>query len=60
MTWESEIENIKTLRKLAIEQGGQDNVDRQHAKGRLTVRERIEGLLDPGTFQEVGLRDSVR
>lgn len=54
MTWESEIENIKTLRKLALEQGGQDNVDRQHAKGRLTVRERIEALLDPGSFQEVG------
>jgi len=36
--------------------GGQRAIDRQHAKGRLTARERIERLLDPGTsFFELGL-----
>ncbi|MGH7225092.1 MAG: acyl-CoA carboxylase subunit beta, partial [Gemmataceae bacterium] len=36
--------------------GGQRAIDRQHAKGRLTVRERIERLLDPDTsFFELGL-----
>lgn len=34
--------------------GGEENVKRQHEAGRLTVRERIEKLLDPGTFQERG------
>lgn len=32
--------------------GGQDRIDKQHAMGRLTARERIEALLDPDTFQE--------
>src|SRR5829696_6479672 len=35
--------------------GGPDRVERQHSLGKLTVRERIELLLDPGTFVEYGL-----
>ena len=34
--------------------GGAERVARQHAAGKLTVRERIERLLDPGTFHETG------
>lgn len=34
--------------------GGADKVKRQHDQGRLTVRERIERLIDPNTFHEVG------
>src|SRR4051794_14500658 len=34
--------------------GGQERVERQHASGRLTVRERIEHLFDAGTFHETG------
>lgn len=33
--------------------GGQKRIDAQHARGKLTARERIERILDPGTFQEV-------
>src|SRR5476651_2320666 len=33
--------------------GGQDRIDRHHAAGKLTARERIELLFDPGTFEEV-------
>lgn len=33
--------------------GGADRISRQHAKGKLTARERLELLFDPGTFQEV-------
>ena len=33
--------------------GGQERVDRQHAEGKLTARERVEVLLDPGSFQEL-------
>ena len=34
--------------------GGEERVSRQHAAGRLTVRERVERLLDPGSFDEIG------
>lgn len=35
--------------------GGQKRIDRQHAKGKRTARERIAGLLDPGSFIETGM-----
>jgi len=36
--------------------GGKKAIERQHEKGRLTARERVEKLIDPGTFfQELGL-----
>ena len=35
--------------------GGPEAIERQHAKGKRTARERIEALIDPGTFQEVDL-----
>ena len=54
MNWRSEIDDIKNIRRLALEQGGAESVNRQHSKGRLTVRERIQSLLDSNTFQEVG------
>jgi propionyl-CoA carboxylase beta chain len=34
---------------------GQDKIDQQHAKGKLTARERIEILLDTGSFEEMGM-----
>jgi len=35
--------------------GGQDRIDKQHAQGKLTARERLAKLVDPGSFQEIGL-----
>ena len=42
--------------KLAQSQlgGGQARIDKQHAKGKLTARERVHFLLDEGSFEEVG------
>ncbi len=40
--------------RIRKELGGQKRIDAIHARGRLTVRERIDRLLDPGTFYEVG------
>lgn len=40
--------------ELARQMGGEANVARHHANGRLTVRERIDRLLDPGSFHEIG------
>ncbi len=34
--------------------GGQSRIDKQHKKGKLTARERVHLLLDPGTFEEIG------
>src|SRR2546430_12594380 len=38
--------------------GGEEKVDKQHQRGKLTVRERLELLYDPGTFVELGLLPS--
>ena len=35
--------------------GGQERIDKQHGKGKLTARERVELLLDPGSFEEIGV-----
>jgi acetyl-CoA carboxylase carboxyltransferase component len=52
--WQPELEELRERERLAREMGGPDKVARQHAGGRLTIRERIDRLVDPGTFQEVG------
>lgn len=54
MSWKEEAEEIHLRRKLAEACGGEDSVAKHHALGKLTVRERIAGILDPGSFQEVG------
>src|SRR5262245_34923468 len=54
MTWDPEVEELKRRQELARAMGGPDNVERQHKAGRLTVRERIDRLLDPGSFHETG------
>ncbi len=52
--WEQEVEAIRSRRRLAQEHGGGDAVEKQHALGRLSIRERIDALLDPGSFREQG------
>lgn len=54
MSWQSEVDEIKKRRAAALEQGGEETVDRQHEKGRLTIRERIDALIDPDSFDEIG------
>jgi propionyl-CoA carboxylase beta chain len=44
---------FKELRESAIHHASEKAVEKQHAKGKYTARERIEKLLDPGSFQEV-------
>jgi acetyl-CoA carboxylase carboxyltransferase component len=44
---------LALMREQAMQGGGQDRVAKQHAKGKLTARERIERLLDPGSFREL-------
>lgn len=46
-------ERLQEEREKAVLGGGQQRIDRQHAKGSLTARERIALLFDEGTFQEM-------
>lgn len=46
------IQQLEAKRELARLGGGQKRIQSQHAKGKLTARERIELLLDSGTFEE--------
>lgn len=54
MGWENEIEEVRRREALARRMGGPDKVKRQHDGGKLTVRERVDRLLDAGSFQEIG------
>jgi acetyl-CoA carboxylase carboxyltransferase component len=48
------LEELRQLRARAKLGGGEAKIAEQHAKGKLAARERIDLLLDPGTFQELG------
>ncbi len=54
MTWEAELEEIARRRRRVREMGGTERVARHVAEGRTPVRERIEMLLDSGSFRETG------
>lgn len=45
-------ERLESLRVQSVEGGGVDRIEKQHAKGKLTARERIDLLLDLGSFEE--------
>jgi acetyl-CoA carboxylase carboxyltransferase component len=46
--WTPELDELDKRLAEARKLGGQDKIDRQHSKGRYTVRERIDKLVDPG------------
>ncbi|MFH1087512.1 MAG: acyl-CoA carboxylase subunit beta [Chloroflexota bacterium] len=49
------IEDIEARRRVLFQGGGAAAAEKQHQSGKLTVRERLERLLDRGTFQEIDL-----
>lgn len=52
MNTQNRLNHLVRLRDQARLGGGQDKIDKQHAQGKMTARERIEMLLDPGSFEE--------
>ena len=54
MNWKPELDELARREAFAREMGGPDKVKRQHDAGRLTVRERIDKLVDAKSFHEVG------
>ena len=49
------VEDLRQRREQAFNAGSQRAVERQHEKGKMLARERIDYLLDPGSFQELDL-----
>ena len=54
MNWKPELDDLARREAFAREMGGVDKVKRQRDQGRLTVRERIDKLVDENSFHEVG------
>ena len=51
--WRDRIKVLDNKRSRILQAGGADRIEKQHKSGKLTARERIDMLLDPGTFVEV-------
>jgi propionyl-CoA carboxylase beta chain len=47
------LKKLQDLRERSLLGGGKERIDAQHQKGKLTARERIDLLVDPGTFTEI-------
>ena len=54
MSWRKEVAELHLRSGLAEKMGGEDKVARQHEFGKLTIRERIDRIADPGSFHEIG------
>ena len=50
MSWEKEVNEIRQRKILFKEMGGRESVEKHHAKGRLTVRERIDSFLNGSIY----------
>ena len=55
MAIEERLQELHRWRQRAVEGGGKERIQRQHAAGKLTARERVELLLDKGSFTEVDM-----
>src|SRR4051794_25265747 len=59
MNWKPELDDLARREAFAREMGGVDKVKRQRDQGRLTVRERIDGMVDRDSFHEIGAISGV-
>ena len=50
---DQQLEELDSMRRQSRLGGGQDRIDQQHRRGKLTARERLERLMDEGTFHEL-------
>lgn len=54
MSWEKEVEELAQRRKMAEKMGGEEKVARQHSRGKMDARARLQALVDQGSFREIG------
>ena len=50
---DQKLDTLEQMRQQAIKGGGQERIDQQHGRGKLTARERLALLMDEGTFEEI-------
>ena len=50
-----DLERLQSRREISRQGGGEEKIKRQHDRGKLTARERLDLLFDPGTFCEIGI-----
>ncbi len=55
MSMQEKVEELKSTRERLLQGGGKERIEKQHAGGKLSARERIDRLVDPGSLQEIGL-----
>ena len=58
--WDEKIEELEARREKAYNGGGQARIDKQHERGKLTARERLDILFDEGTFVEINTLMTTR
>ena len=54
MSWKKEVDELATRRLMAEKMGGEEKVARQHGRGKMDARARIAGIVDQGSFREIG------
>ena len=54
MSWAKELEELRRREALAEEMGGAEKVARQHSRGKMDARARLDAICDPGSFREIG------
>ena len=52
--WQPLIADLEARKNRARAMGGSEKIAKQHGRGQMTARERIDALVDPGSFQELG------
>lgn len=55
MPFEKELKELEERRARVLQMGGAEKIQKQHDRGKLSARERIDQLLDPGSFFEIGM-----
>ena len=55
MPFEKELKELEERKARALLMGGAEKIKKQHDKGKLSARERLDQLLDSGSFREVGM-----
>lgn len=55
MSWRKDVEELRRRQEMARQMGGPENVAFHRSRGKLNVRERIDALADPGSFEEIGV-----
>ena len=58
--WDEKLADLDARREAAHMGGGQARIDKQHERGKLTARERLDILFDEGTFVEINTLMTTR